>query len=534
MLNKHFLLASFKNDKKILKGKVSELKMALTKNNFYSYITIALLSFVLISSTLFSFDFVSSQSSGTEVSGIIASETTWTKSNSPYILVGPTAIGNEITLTIEPGVIVYFGEYYLIVNGTLNARGTPTDKIFFICNSNTLFHEAPIQFTETSISYSETTGSGCIIQNAFLNSSFTVAPTILIVGASPKIDNCYVIGGYWSIIISGGSPVISNNYISSTTYGGGISSSASKNSDIQITENIILGCGTGVLLIGNTTFLTKNLIINNDIGLHIYEAGGCQIVNNTISQNEIGVSLNVSPISLGNNIENNLEYNLAIRESNNINFTYNWWGTTDIQTINQSINDYKNDFNLGVVNFIPFLDIPNHNAPIFTTSSADIGGSISPSGITKLNYGDDITFTIAADSGYHLVDVLVNGTSIGATGTCSIEDISGATEIIANFEIDPTPTPTPTPSPTPTVTPTPTLNPTPSPTPTASPSPTPTATVEPTPSPTPDSTPSLTPTPTDNQEDSGNFFFSPTFLIVLGVVVVVSAVIGGVLIWKKW
>ena len=58
--------------------------------------------------------------------------------------------------------------------------------------------------------------------------------------------------------------------------------------------------------------------------------------------------------------------------STNVNATYNWWGTTDTQAINQTIHDNKNDFNLGTVEFVPFLTapnpeaMPNPNAPIPT------------------------------------------------------------------------------------------------------------------------------------------------------------------------
>jgi hypothetical protein len=53
----------------------------------------------------------------------------------------------------------------------------------------------------------------------------------------------------------------------------------------------------------------------------------------------------------------------------NINGTYNWWGTTDSNAISQTMHDYKNDFNLGNVTFIPILNsanpqaIPNLNLP---------------------------------------------------------------------------------------------------------------------------------------------------------------------------
>lgn len=48
--------------------------------------------------------------------------------------------------------------------------------------------------------------------------------------------------------------------------------------------------------------------------------------------------------------------------TNNIDATNNWWGTTDPQAINLSIRDYKYDFGLGTVSFVPFLTEPNPEA----------------------------------------------------------------------------------------------------------------------------------------------------------------------------
>ncbi|MEK7176652.1 MAG: right-handed parallel beta-helix repeat-containing protein, partial [Patescibacteria group bacterium] len=63
----------------------------------------------------------------------ITADTTWTLAGSPYVVenlwlqVYPGA-----TLTIEPGVIVKFGESsYIHVYGKLNAVGTPGNKIYF-------------------------------------------------------------------------------------------------------------------------------------------------------------------------------------------------------------------------------------------------------------------------------------------------------------------------------------------------------------------------------------------------------------------
>jgi Na+/proline symporter len=101
----------------------------------------------------------------TEVSGLISSNTTWTKANSPFTLTGPISINNGIKLTIEPGVTVNLGSYYIQVNGTLTAKGTSTDQI--------QFNGGQIIFTQVGNGWNEQTGSGCIIENAIVNSAAT-------------------------------------------------------------------------------------------------------------------------------------------------------------------------------------------------------------------------------------------------------------------------------------------------------------------------------------------------------------------------
>ena len=58
---------------------------------------------------------------------------TWTKSNSPYKITGDITITMHSQLNIEPGVQVIFQGYYRIsVFGSLVAKGTETDSIYFM------------------------------------------------------------------------------------------------------------------------------------------------------------------------------------------------------------------------------------------------------------------------------------------------------------------------------------------------------------------------------------------------------------------
>src|SRR5699024_1853673 len=68
------------------------------------------------------------------------------------------------------------------------------------------------------------------------------------------------------------------------------------------------------------------------------------------------------------------------------------------------------------------------------TASAGEGGSISDEGDTVVTEGESKTYTITADDGYKIADVIVTGESVGAVDTCTFETVSADEEIEAVFE----------------------------------------------------------------------------------------------------
>jgi hypothetical protein len=123
-------------------------------------------------------------------------------------------------------------------------------------------------------------------------------------------------------------------------------------------------------------------------------------------------------------------------------------------------------------------------------ASAGSGGSISPAGSVSVNYGDGQAFNITADTGYYIVDVLVNGSSVGAVSSYTFTNVQATNTISATFTLTPTPTPNPTPTSSPSPTATPIHVPTPTPKPTTTPTPPP--------SPTPTSSSTTVPAKTDS------------------------------------
>ncbi|HMG74860.1 MAG TPA: LamG-like jellyroll fold domain-containing protein [Pyrinomonadaceae bacterium] len=70
------------------------------------------------------------------------------------------------------------------------------------------------------------------------------------------------------------------------------------------------------------------------------------------------------------------------------------------------------------------------------TASAGANGSISPSGTVTVVEGDNQTFNITPDSGYHIADVLVDTVSVGAVSSHTFTNVTANHTIEASFAIN--------------------------------------------------------------------------------------------------
>jgi len=349
---------------------------------------LVILSLTVIFATI---PFGRAQSGTTVSSTIIKEDTTWTKANSPYSLTGSVAVNKGITLTIEPGVTINLNGYAIQVDGELRAKGSYAEKINF---SNGKF-----MFTFQSRGWNEQTDSGSIIEHSNIISSIIdindTSPKIdsnsiegyinAHIKGSPIITNNYIKGGpsYETAITAGGTSIISNNTIASThniaIWAGG-SSIVSNNIIIgnrekgintegsYVYNNVISDCYEwGISAVSHVT-MENNLIINSATGIVI--RGNSNIIrNNTIAGSSIAIyAYNPSTI-IYNNIEDYSQssIHLDVNARSDIDASFNWWGTTDSEAISQKIHDKKDDFNLGVVTYIPFLTAPNPQAPSINT-----------------------------------------------------------------------------------------------------------------------------------------------------------------------
>jgi hypothetical protein len=71
------------------------------------------------------------------------------------------------------------------------------------------------------------------------------------------------------------------------------------------------------------------------------------------------------------------------------------------------------------------------------TASAGPGGTVTPAGEISVNAGTAQTFTITPGAGYRILDVEVDGSSVGARNSYTFSNLSANHTITATFETAP-------------------------------------------------------------------------------------------------
>jgi hypothetical protein len=369
-------------------------------------LTLIFLSTLLICSLFL----VNAANAKTNVNGEITGNTVWKSNGSPYVFTGAVVVAENAVLTIEPGVTVELASFSLQVKGVIQAIGDSSKPIKFTSNAAES-NLTQIFFEASSVDYNETDGTGCIIENAEISTSITIQ------GSAPKICGCQINGG---ISIIQAAPTVSGNTISGANFVYGVNVEqestpaiisnvimeksvgvcfnldsngyANNDYDVDVENNTIVGCLVGIgvgdcqgyirlygnlicsgadgikvvnTVSGTNVDIKQNLIMNNTCGLNV--GAQVSIHSNTFYNNTVGIYYNIDTQSLisNNNIMNSTQYNIEVTSvsPSMLEATYNYWGTLDIPTINQTIYDKNNNETLGEVKYLPPLESPDTDAP---------------------------------------------------------------------------------------------------------------------------------------------------------------------------
>jgi hypothetical protein len=118
---------------------------------------------------------------------------TWTQAGSPYMIYdGAINVPLNGTLTIQPGVKVYFdGPFLLMVQGRLDAVGTPQDSIYFTAAPSDTIESAwgGVYFDSTSSDLSQVSYARLEHANGW-GYMFQAGGAVQIRSANPHFDHC--------------------------------------------------------------------------------------------------------------------------------------------------------------------------------------------------------------------------------------------------------------------------------------------------------------------------------------------------------
>ncbi len=129
---------------------------------------------------------------------------------------------------------------------------------------------------------------------------------------------------------------------------------------VEVSSSTINYDTSNGLVFGNGTFECSQITGNNVgtalkiTGYNGYNIGNSVVISNsTIKDNAIGIDIeNANVVTIGSsNIYNNATYNIKNASVENIAATNNWWGTTDTATIDNTIYDYYDNINFGVIDY---------------------------------------------------------------------------------------------------------------------------------------------------------------------------------------
>jgi hypothetical protein len=228
---------------------------------------------------------------GTEVSGPIDTDTTWTQAGSPYIVVGHVTVGALATLTIEPGVTVKFdGNYYLQINGELLAQGSEGSEILFTSNqtnpaagnwqgiylngalaSSRLIY-CRIEYSQYGVKLTDCLGGLNPIQISHCTIQDISKTGIYCANSNPLISDCIIQNlGEYSIYCDKSNSDIANNtiqdYASSGVYVTGSPVPKIHNNTLTHRYHPV---GNGIYLNQTSPEITNNVIEKNATGIYCY------------------------------------------------------------------------------------------------------------------------------------------------------------------------------------------------------------------------------------------------------------------------
>lgn len=414
--------------------------------------------------------FISTAQATTNFSGQIRTNTTWTKAGSPYILSGLIEIAPDVTLTLEPGVVLKIQED-IRVYGYIVAIGNANDSIhiermtnasfggdIWFSNNPTTSDASKFKYCsiyKNDIRYTDT--FKIVVENSFLHKSSIYGGRGGLIANNNLLYESAISSYSQDSFIAIGNTVINGSIACSATPYINISNNNLNgyvpafmangiycaDAGVRIMENnIVNSTNIGIWLhevtldLDGKSSISGNIITGNYIGMYVTKCSGI-IQNNTVYDNHRGLQYGGKP-RLGNDVEfiNNCSYDNKYNFYNDAPENYevgkNWWGTTDSATIESLFYDVEDDFKVGDLTFKPALTSkpsscktvsPPTEVEVIKVANTSISAYPNPFNST-LSF--DATENIKEVVIYNIVGKHINTTHPGKTKKAQISTVNFA------------------------------------------------------------------------------------------------------------
>lgn len=354
----------------------------------------------------------------TYVEGGLHEDTVWSPEEGPYVVTGTVVLFPGNNLTIEPGTTIRFDPgTSLTIRGHLSAEGTAEDPLLFTTNTS------QEKGAWDGLRIENENGGSAQLANATVEYASTGLSVQCCWGGGPvSIDsstfrkNSVALGGYagWDEHVS--ETVFEDNTYAVTRADKVIEDSVFRDNRYGLyqTERIDVYrstfTGHDTALYGGRGQLEYNHIEDNDVGVRGFFEG-FDASHNTIVGNRIGVVLteynSYTPPFTYNNVHDNTEYNVEVTGSHNKDGSHNWWGTTDLDAIDDGILDGHDDTSRGLLEYEPIAtaSISTHPPiaeiePIPQAECIDGGAEVELDGTGSYDEdGDELSYSWSAPRG---------------------------------------------------------------------------------------------------------------------------------------
>jgi uncharacterized repeat protein (TIGR01451 family)/uncharacterized repeat protein (TIGR02543 family) len=304
------------------------------------------------------------------------------------------------TITTSHTITAAFAINTYVITPTAGSNGSITpgspqtvnygSSIMFTITANTGYHTTDVRIDGVS--------QGILSSYIFTN-----------VVTNHTITSAYAINTYIITPTAGSNGSITPSTPQTVNYGSSITFTIAANTGYHTTDVRVDGVSQGVLSSYTFTNVVANHTLTSAYAINTY------IITPTAGSNGSITPSTPQTVNYGSSITFTIAANTG-------------YHTTDVRVDGVS---------QGVLSSYTFTNVvANHTITsayaintYLVTPTAGLNGSITPSTPQTVNYGSSITFTIAANTGYHTTDVRVDGVSQGVLSSYTF------TNVVANHSI---------------------------------------------------------------------------------------------------